>query len=233
MEAPASIDYKGIGEGLHIRRGRRSSPGSSTINLSDGEQVVSLPPTQVEDHPHPAAKPATNAELVIEPSSVSPNRIQWSRLFDTINKQPHFNPLDRYYCDAQAHEQVAMGQAPDRRSPSRLDALAGPLGAVVGLPKGSSSLISASSDSTLTSSSVEDSRMTPSLELDGLLRMADLPEWQNLPDEEQLRHLRKITKLKRRLKTEGSPRTAKPVRIRRRSKMSDMSNETNRGSSPC
>ncbi|KAI1431767.1 hypothetical protein GGR50DRAFT_40755 [Xylaria sp. CBS 124048] len=226
MEAPESIDYKGIGDGLPVERCPRSSPGSSTIDLSDDEQVVSnLGPTHTE-HFWNTTKGAPNKGLMAEPYSV-----QWSRLQSAIRDQPQLSPLDRYYCDAQAHEQLAIGQMPDR-SPKQLGKFVELLGCDALLPTTPLFPMSDSFNLTLTSSSMEDFHMDPSLELDALLRMEDLPEWQSMPEAEQSNRLRRMAKLRRRLRSEEGPRTVESARIRTQSKMSAMSNEAKNARQP-
>ncbi|KAI0474671.1 hypothetical protein F4859DRAFT_75992 [Xylaria cf. heliscus] len=231
MEGPRDIDYKGIGEGLSTAFPRDSSPSEPTISLSDG--WYGLSPHQ-ESLPVPysntwTANLALGSELESKScEGVSVSSIQGASLPPPTNEdpsQPSLTPLERYCCDVQTYEQLVVGKVGALRSLARLAELDNSLDVTTKLLGGFTSQMSASSWSILSSSGGE-TNMIPALELDKLIRMRDSPEWKAVPQDEQAKHLRKITKLRRRVKAEGSPRKMKSVRVRKRGKSSNGSNET-------
>ncbi|KAI0456359.1 hypothetical protein F5B21DRAFT_468647 [Xylaria acuta] len=231
MEGLKDIDYKGIGEGLSTGFLRDSSPSGSTISLSEDWQMLS-PHKETLWEPY---SDTSTAKLVLgsEPDprlceGLSVSAIQRAQLA-TLTKEGHsqqrLTPLERYCCHVENYEQLVMGQISDHRSFTRLNELDNSLDAATKVLGGFAPQVSASSWSIL-SSPGGDTNMIPALELDNLILMRDSPEWQAVPQEEQAKHLHRIAKLRRRIKAEGSPRKMKSVRVRKRSKNSNMSNET-------
>ncbi|KAI0439865.1 hypothetical protein F4803DRAFT_553647 [Xylaria telfairii] len=246
MEGPSDIDYIGIGEGLSAAFRRDSTPSESTIGLSDdwltpwdtfsffsyALLISDRSPYKETWEPYSdtsTAKPALDSELEPEPcKGLSPSTIQRAQLVSATNKDyspPSLTPLERYCYHVQAHEQLAVGQIENHWSFTRLNRLDHSLYAATKLLGGFTPQASASSWSII-SSSAGDTNMLPALELENLIRMRDSAEWQAVSQEEQAKHLHKIAKLRRRIKAEGSPRKMKSVRVRKRSKNSNVSNET-------
>ncbi|KAJ2985786.1 hypothetical protein NUW58_g5350 [Xylaria curta] len=226
MDEAKNIDYRGIGEGLSVARRRDSSLSESTISLSDDWQTL----LRQRETPYSATSVAERtpdiqvADTAHEGSSaLSLRDTQLVTLANGQHSQRNLTPLERYRFDVQTHEQLALGQKPDRRYLSEFNTS---LDAPARLATESTPRDSASSCSILGSSSNGDTDVTPSLELNDLIRMKDSPGWQAVPPEEQANCLRRIAKLRRRFKQEGNPRSRKAVRVRKRSKRSDESNES-------
>ncbi|KAI0861160.1 hypothetical protein F4860DRAFT_477038 [Xylaria cubensis] len=220
MEGPSDIDYRGIGEGLTTDLLRNSSPSGSTVSLDDDWQII---PSHKENpcEPHSTAS-AANPTLGTESE---PDLCEELSVFATQRAQLAFSademtPIERYCCHAETHEQLVMGQIGDHQSFTRLNELDSSLDAATRLLDGISPQASTSSWSLC-----EDTNMTPALELDQLILLNDSPEWQAVPQEEKAKHLHRIAKLRRRVKAEGNPRKMKSVRVRKRGKNNNVSNE--------
>ncbi|KAI1424498.1 hypothetical protein F5Y12DRAFT_715258 [Xylaria sp. FL1777] len=231
METPKNIDYEGIGEGLSTACCRDLSPGSSTISLNDAWQKLS-------SHQVPQREPHPDTLTTESPINNELETATTERLIAIAHCAPpvfltkeqylqlSLNPLERYCCHIEAHEQLAVGQISNGRSLSRLKELDYSLAAATKVLAGCTSQSSASSSIRSTTSAGGPS-VIPAPEID--LLMTDASELQAMSQEEQTKHLRKIAKLRRRLKAEGSRRMIKSTRVRKRSKMSEKSNETDRG----
>ncbi|KAI1195026.1 hypothetical protein F5X97DRAFT_309372 [Nemania serpens] len=210
------IEYKGIGAGLPIPCHRDLWLAKSMVSLSDDDWQML---------PHPDTETAKHAKIV-EPHTELNEVPQASTIHGDINKQfsqGNLTPLERYCRHVQAHEQLAAGQIPDRKSltgPNQIDNM---LDNAAKLLSGLSPEISASSWSILSLTSSEGQNMTPAPKLDRLLLLA---ADSSATPQEQAKRLHTIAKLKRRLGAEGSPRQMKPVRVRKRSKGSNESHET-------
>lgn len=213
MEGPSDIDYKGIGEGLSAAFRRDSTPSESTISLSDDwltlwdtfsflpyallisdrspDEEISWQPSSDTS----TAKPARDSELEPKPcKGLSLSTIQRAQLVSPTNEDyspQSLTPLERYCYHVQAHEQLVVGQIEDHPSFTRLNKLDNSLYAATKLLGGFTSRVSVSSWSII-SSSAGDTKMLPALELDNLIRMRDLAEWQAVPQEEQTKHLHKM-----------------------------------------
>ncbi|KAI0549667.1 hypothetical protein F4679DRAFT_261556 [Xylaria curta] len=226
MEGFSDIDYRGIGEGLSTAFIRNSSPSGSTVSLDDDWQI--LPSHKEKPCSTTTSKPTSRAKSELElcegPSVSATQRAQLAFLANESYPQRSLTPLERYCFHVETHEQLLMGRIGDRQSFMRLNELDNSLDAATRLLGGTSPQASTSSWSIL-SSSYGDTNMTPALELNSLIHMSDLPEWQAVPQEEKANHLRRIAKLRRRVKAEGNPRKLKSVRVRKRSKNSNSSNE--------
>ncbi|KAI1735901.1 hypothetical protein F4680DRAFT_295573 [Xylaria scruposa] len=226
MEGPSDIDYRGIGEGFATAFIRNSSPNGSTVSLDDDWQI--LPSHKEKSCSTTTSKPTLGAksepELCEGPSVSTTQRTQLAFPANENYSQQRLTPLERYCCNLETYEQLVMGRIGDGQPFTRLNELDSSLDAATRLLGGTSPQTSTSSWSIL-SSSCGDANMTPALELDSLIHMSHLPEWQTVPQEEQGNHLRRIAKLRRRVKTEGNPRKLKSVRVRKRSKNSNVSNE--------
>ncbi|KAI3334126.1 hypothetical protein F4824DRAFT_502530 [Ustulina deusta] len=232
MEELKNIDYKGIGGGLPTACLRDLSPSESTISLNGDWQIPS-PHQTPECEPHPdtsTTKSTLTIELETQSSEGSSATIHGASLVSSTNGQClqlSLSPLERYCCHAEAYEQLVVGQITDRQSRTRLSELEDSLDAAARLLAGCTPQFSALSSSIPRSTSGGDPNMIPAFELDPL--MMDAPELKAAPREEQAKDLHKIAKLRRRLKAEGSGRVMKSVRVRKRSKTSNKSNETGRG----
>ncbi|RYC54731.1 hypothetical protein CHU98_g11478 [Xylaria longipes] len=196
----------------------------------EGPSDIDYKETPCEPHSDTStAKPTVGSELESESyECLSVASIQGTRLTPPTNNdysQQSLTPLERYCCDVQPYEQLVMGQLEGRPFFLRLNELDNSLGAAAKLLGGFTAQVSASSWSII-SSSGGDINMTPALELDNLILMSDSPEWQAVPQDEQAKHLHRIARLRRRIRAEGGPRKMKSVRVRKRSKNSNMSNET-------
>ncbi|KAI0872611.1 hypothetical protein GGS24DRAFT_428689 [Hypoxylon argillaceum] len=221
------IDYKGIGEGLFTVFHEDVLSSDPTINLNDDWDIVSS-----HREPQPdnlTTELAVNTELEIEPkldTSASPTR--GAQIVNSLNDgylQQNLTPLERYCYHVQTHEQVAMGQISCRQSLTQPNELNESLKTAARLLSGFTPQFSASSWSVLSSTSSASPKMVPTAELNHLVLMMDSSEWQFMLPEEQAECLRRIAKLRRRLKTEGGVRKMKSVRVRKRSKESNKSNE--------
>ncbi|KAI1752642.1 hypothetical protein F4782DRAFT_499532 [Xylaria castorea] len=231
MEGPSDIDYKGIGEGLSTAFLSDSSPSGSTISLGDDWQVV--PPHEEYLHEPLSNTSTVKPNLGAEPEpelceGLSASTTQGAQLALPTNEdysRQSSIPLERYCSNVETYEQLVMGQIGNGQSLTRLSELDSSLDAATKLLDGVTPEASTSSWSIL-SSSDGDTNMIPTLELDNLILMSNSPEWQAVPQEEQAKHLHRIAKLRRRIKADGNPRKMKSVRVRKRSKNSNVSNET-------
>ncbi|GAW11625.1 hypothetical protein ANO14919_009720 [Xylariales sp. No.14919] len=222
MDELKNIDYRGIGEGLSIACRRDLSPSESTISLDDDWW---------SSHRHLRREARSSASTTIDaelgtksnegPSvtihGAQPVSVAHERYLQLIS-----TPLERYCYHVQAHEQFAVGQITDRQSLIRLNELNNSLDATAELVMGVTSQIS-------TSSSISSSTSDGDPDEPEALPMMDSPEFRAAPQEEQAKYLRRIAKLRRRLKVEGGPRAMKSVRVRKRSRTSNKSNETGHG----
>ncbi|GAW25657.1 hypothetical protein SAMD00023353_1002120 [Rosellinia necatrix] len=224
MAEPRNIDHRGVGDGLSIAYLRDSSPGASTIDLSDGSQTLAprQPLQAAADFYKSIAEGIVNPQLVTETAEILPASLvreaQFSASPTEQYSQQDLTPLERYCLHTQTHEQLALGGIPHDPSftASNNDgspgATAGPLAELV--PH-----VSTSSWSIRSSASGGDLDMKSMPDINS-------PEWLAMPEDLQKQHLRKLAKLRRRLKTEGSPRTKGSIRLRKRSKASYQSIET-------
>ncbi|KAI3319587.1 hypothetical protein HD806DRAFT_525264 [Xylariaceae sp. AK1471] len=231
MDEFKEIDYKGIGEGLSTTGCGVLSPSDSIINLSDdGQELSSNKGTWCEHRFDPPAEksaedtePETNSYLAPAATAQGAQLVASNH---EQNSQSNLTPLVRYCCDAQTHEQLAVGLIPERRSLNRPNGLDESLGAAVELLIGPHSEVAASSCSTLGSNPGGEPSIAPAVELDGLLHMKDSPEWQAVPQDEQEKCLHRIANLKRRIRAEDNPRKMSSVRVRKRSRISKSSDGT-------
>jgi hypothetical protein len=116
---------------------------------------------------------------------------------DTQPSEAHYSntvmsPLERYCCDYQTHEQLALGHLLDRQSHGRFSGLDDSLGAVVQLLIECPGQLSGSSSSSLSSNSGGESLVLPAVELEDLLYIKDSSEWQAVPVKEQAKCLHKM-----------------------------------------
>ncbi|KAI0975232.1 hypothetical protein F4678DRAFT_457503 [Xylaria arbuscula] len=231
MEELKNIEFRGIGAGLLTTSRRELSPGESTITLNDDWQAQ--PTDQTLEHGSYSNTSTTESNLEFEPgtrssegSSAANHETPPVSLTNEQYLQLSVTPLERYCCQVEAHEQLAVGEITDRQSLERLAKLDDSLCAVAkSLPR-FVPRYSTSSSSALSSTASEDPNMIAVQETD--LLMKDPAELQATMQEEEAVHLHKIAKMRRRLKAEGSRRTMKSTRVRKRSKTSDKSNEAGR-----
>ncbi|KAI2638592.1 hypothetical protein GGS21DRAFT_448080 [Xylaria nigripes] len=162
MDASRSVDIKGIGEGLPIQRCHRSSSSNySTISLSDDDQTISSHlATQVEDRSDTMTKLATDTKLTTKSCLVPSTTIRERQIFVITEDQANLAPLDRYYRDAQAHEELSVGQVPKHRSFMDIGKLDELQDASVRISVGSSRQDSVSSDPSRHSAPVANSHVT-------------------------------------------------------------------------
>ncbi|KAI1128663.1 hypothetical protein F5Y10DRAFT_239968 [Nemania abortiva] len=221
MSEPENIDYKGIGDGLSITLRDDVSSNESTIDLNEDWQIV--PPHGESDASESTTKPTIGIEPEIKlnaDSSAFPAKE--AQIRDDRYSLQNLTPLERYCYHVQTHEQLVVGQISNPRSLTQPSELDDSLIKATRLLGGSPPKPSASSWSILSSGLDGGPNMA---ELDHPPPVMDLCEWQSMPQEEQAEFLRRVAKLRRRLKTEGSPRQMRPVRVRKRSKGSNRSNE--------
>lgn len=176
------IEYKGIGAGLPIPCHRDLWLAKSMVSLSDDDWQMLFDALYSPFHyalltsnrPHPDTETAKHAKIV-EPHTELNEVPQASTIHGDINKQfsqGNLTPLERYCRHVQAHEQLAAGQIPDRKSltgPNQIDNM---LDNAAKLLSGLSPEISASSWSILSLTSSEGQNMTPAPKLDRLLLLA-------------------------------------------------------------
>lgn len=124
---------------------------------------------------------------IIEPQTKS-NEIlsELSTRGDTkeLCSQGNLTPLQRYCFNVQAHEQLAVGQTPDRKSLTGPNQLGNMLDKAAKLFGGSSPDISSSSWSILSSSLGEGQKMIPAPKLDDLLLATNSAVSQATPQEQ-------------------------------------------------
>ncbi|KAI1119293.1 hypothetical protein F5Y14DRAFT_128686 [Nemania sp. NC0429] len=224
MDELKKVDYNGIGAGLPIPCCRGSWVTESTVSLSadDDWQMLLLHEIQRCD-PHSDTETARHAKI-IEPQTEF-NKVPSASSMSGDLTQGNLSPLERYCCHFQAHELLALGLIPDRKSrigPNQLNkTLENAAKLLGGLPPD----FSASSWSILSSNPGESQNMIPPPKLDDVILTTDSAGSQTTP-QEQAKNLHTIAKMKRRLRAESSPRQMKPVRVRKRSKGSNQSQET-------
>ncbi|KAI1396284.1 hypothetical protein F4819DRAFT_491672 [Hypoxylon fuscum] len=228
------IEYKGIGGGRQIAIGteqcfRDHSSIDSTVSLVDDEQeLYSRPVPTFLYASHRSLARSVSREYLEVPvaagSSTVPSTLNRDALFameqSILPRQEHeISPLARYRHDLQSHEQLALGiklgEMPTWGIPS-----SPPTGTqaetrydVCG-PTAISSLRLSPTPST-----------TPAIETDvssadklrELLDVIESPRWENdMSPEDQLECLRRITILKRRVRSETNPRESRPTKVRKR-----------------
>ncbi|KAI0096124.1 hypothetical protein GGR51DRAFT_568824 [Nemania sp. FL0031] len=224
MNEAENIDYKGIGEGLSTAFREDISPSESTISLNGGWHIVN--PHQESVPSESTTRPSMDNDQEIKPNAdsfaSSLKAVPASTSRNGKYTLQNLTPLERYCHCVETHEQLAMGQISDRGSLTQPKELDDSLNTAARLFGGSSRRFSGSSWSILSSASGEEPNTA---ELDYTPPAIGSPEWQSMGEREQADCLRQIAKLRRRRKTEGSPRQMKPVRVRKRSKQSNESNE--------
>ncbi|KAH9894486.1 hypothetical protein F4778DRAFT_277294 [Xylariomycetidae sp. FL2044] len=233
MQNTGGIELKGIGDGRCPsvwNHGNTRDPWSakSMISLGGGEQMMtnSTIPCVRTPHPNTINTLLEGGELLRPRSpyhvSDSPATIRGTWGYASSLASSHPSPLERYCREVQAHEQIALGIASDnirggRASASRFDPLrAG--SSDDGKTEAVGSHLSLTSSSTGQSTGTAPLR-DPTVELNDIRALAESPNWSTLPAEEQAGYLHRMSRLKRRIRSEGSPRQSKAVRVRKRSKI--------------
>ncbi|KAI1414986.1 hypothetical protein F5Y13DRAFT_157646 [Hypoxylon sp. FL1857] len=228
------IEYEGIGGDKHIIVGsdrcfRDYSPGGTVISLSDdGQALYSYPvpsfPDSLQSHlelqsDHSQSQPrryAAGAELSGIPL-LNRNTLATIQQCPASYFGDGLSPLTRYRRDAQTHEQLALGIRSDDFSlpPCPASPTPRPRENGHGQPSTISSLHLSSSPNPTPSTGPGASSAAEQLR--EVLDMIESPEWgDDMSPEEQAEHLRRATRLKRRVRSETNPREARPPKVRKR-----------------
>lgn len=164
-----------------------SDAASEVASIVDTDPLVKL-------SEYASVLPTQNIQPIVSPTE------QYS--------QQDLTPLERYCYHAQAHEQLALGQKPDRKPLQGFSILDGlPYIAMETLAEATHHY--SQSARSVFSSSVDDSSGTMSAsELDNLLRLKNSPEWQSKTEEEQYHDLRRMY-----ADTEGSTMRVSPANV--------------------
>ncbi|KAI1209620.1 uncharacterized protein F4807DRAFT_425630 [Annulohypoxylon truncatum] len=233
------IEYEGIGEDRPIvvesdRCFRDHSPGDTVISLSDdGQALYSCAIPSFSDTPQTFPEPNSNLqqpqsqrsyEAVVEtevPSILCPlshDALIAMQKHAPPGLQDELSPLIRYRCDPQAHEQRALGI---ERNDSSLHIGREP--APRTSPKANGNLQLSEISSLHLSSSPNPTPSTgrgsssAAEQLRELVGMIGSPDWEDsLSPEEQAEHLRRATRLKRRVRSETNSRELRPPKVRKR-----------------
>ncbi|KAI1094011.1 hypothetical protein F5B19DRAFT_82168 [Rostrohypoxylon terebratum] len=232
------IEYEGVGEGRHIIVGsdrcfRDYSPGDTVISLSDDGQA--LYSYDIPSFPGSTQNISldTRPQYQRDDGNISENNI--SSILPLLSHgalisiqkdippdiQAELLPLTRYCCDPQAHEQRALGLKPgdsalylSSENPQTLPPETNgkfPPSEIYSLHL-SVSLSPTPSIGPGSSSAAE--------QLQELLDMIHSPGWgDGMSPEEQAEHLRRATKLKRRVRSETNPRESRLPKVRKRSRV--------------
>ncbi|KAI0137633.1 hypothetical protein F4776DRAFT_102578 [Hypoxylon sp. NC0597] len=235
------IEYEGIGGDRHISVGsdrcfRDYSPGNTVISLSDDGQALyscRIPsfPDPLQSHSglgsstsQPQSRrcfrSATGGDLS---SATSPlNRgaltVIQQRPPSCFEAEP--SPLTRYRRDEQTHEKVALGiKSGDFKLPPCPESpTPRPRENGHGRPSTISSLHLSSCPNPTPSTGPGTSSAAEQLR--EVLDVIESPEWEDgMSPEEQAEHLRRATKLKRRVRSETNPREARPPKVRKRDRL--------------
>ncbi|KAI1103647.1 hypothetical protein F4804DRAFT_309477 [Jackrogersella minutella] len=233
------IEYKGIGD-KHIvvksdRCFRDYSPGDTIISLSDGGQAsysCPIPSFLNLTQGHPGSESnlqhSQSQGWHRSPAETGISSIAHPLSHDALTIMQQLEPpyledevlsLTRYRHDAQAHENFAMlgikcdnfGLPPSLESRPSLPTIADGKIADSRLSEISSLHLSSSLNPTGpgTSSVAE--------QLRELLDVIESPEWEDsMSPEQQAEHLRRATRLKRRVRSETNPRESRPPKVRKR-----------------
>ncbi|KAI1453101.1 hypothetical protein F4805DRAFT_388030 [Annulohypoxylon moriforme] len=236
------IEYEGIGEDRHIAVGsdrcfRDYSPGDIIISLSDEGQALysyAIPP-----FPDPSQTlPGPNEGLQQPQSEIYYRNILESDISGTLPPLRHeslvaiqqnaplgladgLSPLTRYRRDPQAHEQRALGIKPNNASLHPNSESEHPTPTKPnGKPQSSeiSSLHLSSSPNPTPSTGRGSS--SAAAQLQELLDVIESPGWEDgMSPEEQAEHLRRATRLKRRVRSETNPRESRLPKVRKRDRV--------------
>ncbi|OTA87358.1 hypothetical protein M434DRAFT_399530 [Hypoxylon sp. CO27-5] len=247
------IEYEGVGGDRHIIVGsdrcfRDYSPGNTVINLSDdGQALYSCPVPSFLDPPqeHSGIESsssqsqsrgcfgsATGAEL----SGITSSSNRGS--LTAIQQHPpslegELSPLTRYRHDAQTHEQLALGikLGGFRLPPCPASPQPHPRENGHGQPSTISSLHLSSCPNSTPSTGPGTSSAAEQLR--EVLDVIESSEWEDgMSPEEQAEHLRRATRLKRRVRSETNPREARPPKVRKRDRQHLHNDKDKRSSSP-
>ncbi|KAI1384190.1 uncharacterized protein F4822DRAFT_63097 [Hypoxylon trugodes] len=230
------IEYEGIGGDRNIvvegdRCFQDYSPSDTILDLSDGGEALyarSVPSFPYASQSHePVPRPQTNDEAVTEagtprtPSMLSHRALvamQKSTPRDPTAEQP---PLERYRRDIQVYERLSLGIEPSDFGllPEAIDTSPHPKIGNGKARQSQSSMISSLhlslSPSPVPSTGPETSSAAEQLR--ELLGVIGSPGWEDdTPPEEQAEHLRKATRLKRRVGSETNPREVRLPKVRKR-----------------
>ncbi|KAI0839208.1 hypothetical protein F5Y06DRAFT_286715 [Hypoxylon sp. FL0890] len=244
------IEYEGIGEERHIIVGsdrcfRDYSPGGTIISLSDdGQALYSCPVPSFPDPPesHPGLEPSPPQSMsqrcyggatgaANSSVSLSLNR---GMLAAIQQRSPSFvegglSPLTRYRRDAQTHEQLALGIKSDD---IQLPLCPTPRPRENGHGQSSISSLHLSSSPNPTRSTGPGTSSAAE-QLREVLGVIESPAWEDgMSPEEQAEHLRRATRLKRRVRFETNPREARPPKIRKRDRRHLHDGKNNNSPSP-
>ncbi|OTA68465.1 hypothetical protein K449DRAFT_461316 [Hypoxylon sp. EC38] len=248
------IEYEGIGGDRHIIVGsdrcfRDYSPGNTIISLSDdGQALYSCPipsfldPLQgrsgiesssSQSQPRGCFGDVTGAELfrVTPPPNHGTLAVIQQRSPSCLDGE--LSPLTRYRRDAQTHEQLALGMKPEgfKMPPCPASPQPHPRENGHGQPSTISSLHLSSCPNSTPSTGPGTS--SASEQLREVLDVIESPEWEDgMSPEEQAEHLRRATRLKRRVRSETNPREARPPKVRKRDRQHLHNGKDKRSSSP-
>ncbi|KAI0377507.1 hypothetical protein F5Y04DRAFT_175606 [Hypomontagnella monticulosa] len=234
------IEYEGIGEGRHIVIGsercfRDYSPGDTIISLSgNGQNLYSCPVPSFEETSHQQPQLQALFEDAIEADTDLPCSLSRDALAAMQKDIPYSGaeplPLTRYRHDLQAYEQLALGIGPDDYEPDpgpRTPPLC-PVNVNGITRQGQPSIGSAVSSLYLSPSpkpspsfnklsSAAPESPSSAGQLHELLNVIGTPEWDdNMSPEEQVEHFRRVTRLRRRVRSETKPRALKSSKVRKR-----------------
>ncbi|KAI1138142.1 hypothetical protein F5Y05DRAFT_52418 [Hypoxylon sp. FL0543] len=232
------VEYEGIGGDRSIivasdRCFRDFSPGDTVVSFSDdGRALYSVPipsfPESVQTHsglesclPQSMSQTcyggATGVETPSASTSLNREALVAIQQRPPLSSRDELSPLTRYRLDAQRHEQLALGIKSDgfRLPPCPRSPTPRPRENGHGQPSTISSLHLSSSPNPTRSTGPGTSSAAE--ELREVLGVIESPSWEDgMSPEEQAEHLRRATRLERRLRSETNPREARLPKIRKR-----------------
>ncbi|KAI0895463.1 hypothetical protein F4806DRAFT_82714 [Annulohypoxylon nitens] len=208
------IEYEGIGEDRNIAVGsdrcfRDYSPGDTVISLGDDGQALYSDGGHISENNISSILPLlSHGALIAIQQSIPPGL------------GTELSPLTRYRRDPQAHEQRALGIKPNE-STFYFD-LEDPQPLLETNGKSQSSEISSLhlSASPNPTQSTGPGSSSAAEQLQELLNVIQSPGWEDsMSPEEQAEHLRRATRLKRRVRSETNPRESRLPKVRKRSRV--------------